>query len=69
MPRGRGRGISLSNDVPVRARGRGRGRGQEVVEDYVQATSSNLPVISCFSVAEYYQNLLSSELRQAKDQV
>lgn len=66
--RGSYRGI-VRDKVPARARGRGRRGGQVIVDDFVQATSSNLPVVSCFTVADYYQSLLSSELRQSKDQM
>lgn len=67
--RGTNRGRMIRDNVPARTRGRGRGGGQVIVDDFIQATSSNLPVISCYSVANYYENLLSSELRQSKDQM
>lgn len=64
----RGRGTIISSGIPnVSATGRGRGRGRGtgrgtgrgpvIADDFFQATSSNLPLVSYFSVAEYYQNL------------
>lgn len=68
-------GSSNSEHVTVNERGLGRGRGRgrvaavdvPAVEEYEQATSSNLPIMNYGKVAEYYQSLRSSELRQAKD--
>lgn len=55
------------------SRGRGSVRGSatvaSMVNDYIQATSTNLPKLNFIQVAEYFQNLRSPELRQAKDSV
>lgn len=68
--RGSNRGRGSTTDIAVVSQGRasGRGRSQIVVEDFEQATSSNLPLVTPYSVAEYYKNLISPELRQSKDQ-
>ncbi|KAJ6641230.1 hypothetical protein Bhyg_06165 [Pseudolycoriella hygida] len=64
--RGRGSGASVTSVTQdVVARGRGRGREQIIAEDFLQATSANLPLVSCFSVAEYYKNLIIPESRQS----
>lgn len=78
--RGRGRGnmsaTASATDVVPRGRGRGsnssRGKGQRLISSsddntFLQATSSNLPFITCFTVAEYFRSLISSEVRHAKD--
>lgn len=40
-----------------------------VVDNFVQAASTNLPKVNFIQVAEYFQNMRSPELRQAKDSV
>lgn len=70
--RGRGRGI-VSVDVPVIGTGRGRPKAVPVnptaVDDFIQATSSNLPTINFINVANYFEKMRAPELRHVKDTV
>lgn len=71
--RGRGRGVTQGGgSVLGRGRGRGRAAGgggggdSSSTVEFMQATSTNLPSMSFFKVAEYFKSLRSPELRQAK---
>lgn len=66
---GRGR-VQADQTELVRGRGRGRGTPRipaNVADDFVQATSSNLPTVNFMNVANYFQRLRAPELRHAKD--
>lgn len=77
IPKGRGIPIAkgTNKNIPVPLPPRGRGRPKKIpvnpttVDDFIQATSSNLPTINFLNVAEYFKMLRAPELRQAKDVV
>lgn len=69
-PRGRGKTLPVTQTVAVTS---GRDRptnipaNQFASEEFVQATSTNLPTITFMRVAEYFLKMRTPEQRHAKD--